>query len=115
MEVGGAETNLTRLLPSLEKEFENGVICLMGEGTLSKRFEENNIPVHYLHLKGIFDFFNPRVIFGFRKRTERNKEQIKKMDIGNCLDTWDLEFGTWGFSRSARVMSCLLKNEPVSY
>jgi glycosyltransferase involved in cell wall biosynthesis len=67
LEVGGAETNLARILPCLEKEFENRVCCLIGRGPKGKILESNNIPVYYLDVKNIFDFWNPRVIFNFRK------------------------------------------------
>jgi len=67
LELGGAETNLSRIIPSLEKEFENRVCCLIGRGPKGKILENNKIPVYYLHIGNIFDFFNPRIIFGFRK------------------------------------------------
>ncbi|MFH0969699.1 MAG: glycosyltransferase [Patescibacteria group bacterium] len=67
LEVGGAETNLSRVIPHIEKDFENRIVCLKGEGVIGERFKKNNIPVYYLHIEGIFDFFNPRVIYNFRK------------------------------------------------
>lgn len=57
LEVGGAETQLLRILPELEKYHENMVCCAHGRGPIGKLLEEKGIKVHYLDLKNIFDFF----------------------------------------------------------
>lgn len=67
LENGGAETNLSRVLPALEKDYENRVCCLIGRGPMKKKFEESNIPVYFLDIRSIFGFFNPFVIYKFRK------------------------------------------------
>lgn len=56
LEVGGAETQLLRILPELEKYHENMVCCVQGHGPIGKLLEEKGIRVHYLDLKNIIDF-----------------------------------------------------------
>ena len=92
LEVGGAETNLSRLVPSLEKTFENRICCLIGRGSMGEKFEKNNIPVYYLDIKNIFDFFNPFVILKFRKILRDFKPEI----IETYLIHSDLFGRVWG-------------------
>lgn len=67
LEVGGAETNLSRLLPELQKKLNNQVCCLGKEGPISEKIESKGVSIKYLYIKSVFDFFNPWVIFRFRK------------------------------------------------
>ncbi len=102
LEVGGAETNLARLLPSLEKEFENRVVCLMGEGAIGKKLEKRNTPVYYLHLRGLFDFFNPRVIWEFRKIIKEFQPEI----IETYLIHADIFGRVWGRIFGVKKIIC---------
>lgn len=47
LEVGGAETNLAKVLPVLQKNFDNHVCCLMGRGPMRKKFADRNIPIFF--------------------------------------------------------------------
>jgi glycosyltransferase involved in cell wall biosynthesis len=57
LEIGGAENQLLRILPELEKYHENLVCCAQGRGPIGKLLEEKGIQVYYLDMKNIFDFF----------------------------------------------------------
>lgn len=66
LDVGGAEINLSRLLPELQKEYENVVCCLTIQGPVSKILKEQGIKVYYLEAtKTILDFLKPSVIWRF--------------------------------------------------
>lgn len=92
LEVGGAETNLSRLIPKLEETFENQIVCLTGKGIMGRKFEEKNIPVHYLEIKNIFGFFNPRFILKLIKIIKKFKPDI----IETYLIHADLFGRIWG-------------------
>lgn len=64
LETGGAETQLLRILPEIQKYHENRVCCLRRRGSVGKLLERNGVPVHYLDAKSVFDIF---VIFRFYK------------------------------------------------
>jgi glycosyltransferase involved in cell wall biosynthesis len=64
LEIGGAENQLLRILPELQKHHENAVCCARGRGPVGKALEEKNISVYYLELENFFDF--PAVL-RFRK------------------------------------------------
>lgn len=69
LELGGAERNLAKIVPVLEKNFDNQVCCLTGKGKrlVIEEFEKANIPIHYFNIQGLFGFINPKTIFKFRK------------------------------------------------
>lgn len=102
LEVGGAETNLSRIVPSLEKEFENRIVCLKGEGIIGRKLEKNKIPVYYLRINGIFDFFNPRVIFEFRKIIKDFQPEI----IETYLIHADIFGRVWGRLFGVKKIIC---------
>jgi len=102
LEVGGAETNLARILPCLEKEFENRVCCLIGRGPKGKILENKNIPVYYLDVKNVFDFFNPRVVFEFRKIIKDFKPDI----IETYLIHSDIFGRIWGRLFGVKKILC---------
>lgn len=102
LEVGGAETNLSRLIPSLEKDLENRICCLVGKGPMRKKFEENNIPIYYLDIKNIFDFFNPLVISKFRKIIKDFKPEV----IETYLIHADLFGRIWGRFFGVKKIIC---------
>ena len=58
LEIGGAETQLLRVLPMLQKYHENRVCCVRGHGPIGIELEKKGIKVYYLELKNIFDFFS---------------------------------------------------------
>lgn len=102
LEVGGAETNLSRLIPSLEKDFENRICCLIGRGPMRKKFEENNIPIYYLGITNIFDFLNPFVILSLRKIIKDFKPEI----IETYLIHSDLFGRIWGKFFGVKKIIC---------
>lgn len=102
LEVGGAETNLARVMPRLEENFENRICCLIGRGLMRKKFEKNNIPVYYLDIKGLFDFFNPFVILRFKKIIKEFKPDI----IETYLIHSDLFGRIWGRFFSIKKIIC---------
>lgn len=60
LDVGGAEKQLSIILPYLQESFENHVICAIGKGPIAQTLEQKHIPVHYLDLSSRND---PRVLF----------------------------------------------------
>lgn len=48
LDIGGTERQLSLILPSLQKHFDNHVVCMMGRGPVGKELENDGIPVHYL-------------------------------------------------------------------
>lgn len=102
LEIGGAETNLSRVVPRLEENFENRICCLIGKGPMRKKFEENNIPIYYLNIKNIFDFFNPFVILKFRKIVKEFKPDI----IETYLIHSDLFGRIWGRFFGVKKIIC---------
>lgn len=73
LEVGGAETQLLRILPELQKYHENRICCVRGHGPIGAKLEEKGIPVYYLELKNAFDFF---AIYRFYKVIKRFSPDI---------------------------------------
>lgn len=57
LEVGGAETQLLRILPKLQQYHDNRVCCVRGRGPIGKDLGKRGIRVYYLDLKSIFDIF----------------------------------------------------------
>lgn len=55
LDVGGAEKMLLKILPLLQNNFNNHVICIKGYGEIGRELQEKGIKVHYLNLKNIFD------------------------------------------------------------
>ncbi len=55
LEVGGAETQLLRILPELQAYHDNIVCCVRGRGPIGKELEKNGIPVRYLDFGGFSD------------------------------------------------------------
>ncbi len=102
LEVGGAETNLSRLIPSLEKTFENRICCLIGRGPMGKIFADKNIPVYYLDINNVFDFFNPFVVLKFRKIIKEFKPDI----IATYLIHSDLFGRIWGRFFGVKKIIC---------
>lgn len=64
LEIGGAETQLLRILPELQKYHESRVCCVRGHGPIGKQLEEKGVPVHYLEFCGLLDL---SVIYRFYK------------------------------------------------
>lgn len=64
LEIGGAETQLLRILPELQKYHESRVCCVRGHGPIGKQLEEKGVPVHYLEFCGLLDL---GVIYRFYK------------------------------------------------
>jgi glycosyltransferase involved in cell wall biosynthesis len=102
LEVGGAETNLSRIIPCLEKSFENKICCLIGKGPMRKKFEEKNIPIYYLDIKNILDFFNPFIILKFRNILKNFKPEI----IETYLIHSDLFGRIWGRFFGVKKIVC---------
>lgn len=57
LEIGGTETQLSRILPELQNYHDNRVCCVRGHGPIGKILENNGIKVYYLELKNIFDIY----------------------------------------------------------
>lgn len=102
LKVGGAETNLARVIPHLENTFENRICCLIGQGPMKEKFQKNNIPVYYLDIKNVFDFFNPFIISKFRKIIKEFQPEI----IETYLIHSDLFGRTWGKLFGVKKIVC---------
>jgi glycosyltransferase involved in cell wall biosynthesis len=57
LEIGGAETQLLRILPILQKYHDNCVCCVRGRGPIGEELEKKGVKVYYLDLKNSFDIF----------------------------------------------------------
>jgi glycosyltransferase involved in cell wall biosynthesis len=55
LEIGGTETQLSRILPKLKQYHENRVCCVRGHGPIGIKLEKNGVKVYYLELKNAFD------------------------------------------------------------
>lgn len=55
LELGGTETALTRVLPLLQDQFENIVVCIRGRGPMAAVLQKKGIGVEFLDLSGPFD------------------------------------------------------------
>lgn len=64
LEIGGTETQLLKILPQLQNNFDNLVCCVRGRGAIGGRLRDAGIPVRYLDYKNIFDF---KIILKFRE------------------------------------------------
>lgn len=73
LNVGGAENQLSLILPELQEDFENHVVCLWGQGSFGKKLEEKNIPVHYLMAAGLLD---PRILVRLYRKLRSLKPDI---------------------------------------
>lgn len=116
LEIGGAETNLSRIIPCLENKFESRICCLVGRGPMAEKFKEKNIPIYYLDIKNIFDFFNPLVILRFRKIIKEFQPRI----IETYLIHSDIFGRIWGRMFGVKKIICnhrgsLLKWEWLSF
>lgn len=102
LEVGGAETNLSRIVPALEVDFENRILCLIGHGPMAKKFEKKNIPLYYLDIKSVLDFINPKKLWQFRK--------IVKEFCPDVIETYlihsDIFGRIWGRFFSVKKIIC---------
>ncbi len=63
LDIGGTEKQLLLLVPVLQAEFANHVICMIGEGRVGKSLQEQGIPVHYLRGKHRIDVRIPYRLF----------------------------------------------------
>lgn len=73
MEVGGAEKMLLRIVPRMEREFENRVCVIKNRGQLGPELEQTGIPVVYLDLKSPF---NLQPILRFRRLAAEFKPDV---------------------------------------
>lgn len=77
LDIGGAEMNLTRMLPALEQSHTNVVCCLMDRGPASDLLDDHSIPVIHLGAKkSITDFIKPSVVWRFREIIKHEKPDV---------------------------------------
>ncbi len=89
LEVGGAETQLLRVLPLLQKETENVVCCFNDHGPIGERLEKKGVRVHYLNFKGRHDLM---VFWRLKKIIREFKPDILVTYLIHC----DLIGRFWG-------------------
>jgi glycosyltransferase involved in cell wall biosynthesis len=74
LDPGGTENVLLRLLPQLEKTYENIVICMKQKGTIGDELEKKGVKVIYLGHERVWHFF--RTFWRFRKQTRKYKPNV---------------------------------------
>ena len=70
LDIGGAEKQLSVLLPKLQRKFTNHVACLSGQGHYGKVVEQGGTIVHYLDSRGYWDLTTYLKLFRLIKQVQ---------------------------------------------